>query len=88
MADNAEKLRKRVYFRCHHTGMKENDILFGRFAERQLDDLSDADVAWLEAFMQTNNDLDMYNWVMEKAPPPAEWDHPVMKLLIDSKKSR
>jgi antitoxin CptB len=88
MPDTSENLRKRVYFRCHHTGMKENDILFGEFAERHLDALSDDDVRWLESFMQNNNDLDMYNWIMEKVAVPPDLDHPVMKLLIDFKNSR
>ena len=85
MHDSSETMRKRVYFRCHHTGMKENDILFGRFAERHLGQLSDDDVAWLESFLQDNNDLDMYNWIMEKVPVPPHLNHPVMKFLIESK---
>lgn len=73
--------RKRLYFRCHHTGMKENDLLFGAFAERYLADLTDADVAWLEALLVNNDDPDLYNWITGKEPTPSDLDHPVMDML-------
>jgi antitoxin CptB len=78
-----DKLRKRVRFRSHHTGMQENDLLIGAFADRNLATMSDADVAWFESLMMDNNDIDLYNWMMKKAPYPDEWDHPVLRSLID-----
>ena len=36
MSDAADIRRKRVLFRCHHTGMLENDLLIGAFADRHL----------------------------------------------------
>lgn len=74
--------RKRLQFRSHHTGMKENDALIGGFADRHLDELSDDEVAWLEALLMENNDIDLYNWMLGKEPVPAHLDHPVMHRLI------
>lgn len=48
MSDANEIRRKRVLFRAHHTGMKENDLLIGAFADRHLADLDDAEVEWFE----------------------------------------
>lgn len=73
--------RKRLFFRCHHTGMKENDLLFGTFAQRHLADLTDEEVAWLEALLVNNDDPDLYNWITGKEPTPAALDHPVMDML-------
>jgi antitoxin CptB len=81
MSGPAQAHRKRLYFRCHHTGMKENDILLGRFADHELQSLTDDDVAWLEDFLMNNNDLDIYNWISGREPVPPEQDHPVMRLL-------
>ena len=78
-----EARRKRLKFRCHHTGMKENDLLFGTFADRHLDELSDDDVVWLEFLLGDNNDIDLFNWVTGKTPVPAELEHPVMRMLQD-----
>jgi antitoxin CptB len=81
MSESTDKARKRLRFRCHHTGMKENDLLFGAFADRQLATLSDADVAWFESLLVHNNDIDLYNWVTGKEPLPEALDHPVMRML-------
>lgn len=81
--DTKDARRKRLRFRCHHTGMKENDLLFGTFVDRHLDELSDDDVAWLERFIGDNNDIDLYNWITGKTPAPAEYEHPVMRKLQD-----
>lgn len=82
---SAETRRKRLKFRSHHTGMKENDALIGGFADRHLDELSDDEVAWLEALLMENNDIDLYNWMLGKEPLPAHLNHPVMHKLIDFK---
>ena len=67
MIEPSDKLRKRVLFRSHHTGMQENDLLMGAFAEQILATMSDEDVAWFESLMMDNNDVDLYNWMMKKA---------------------
>ncbi len=82
MADAAETRRKRVLFRSHHTGMKENDILIGAFADQHLASFTDAEVEWFEALLMNHNDLDLNDWLTGKVPYPAELDHPVMRLLV------
>lgn len=72
--------RKRLLFHCTHMGMKENDVMFGDFAHAHVAELSDAEVADLEALLQ-NNDLDLYNWVLERAEIPAQWDTDVLRRL-------
>lgn len=80
-----DALRKRLLFRSHHTGMKENDVLIGGFADHNIDCLSDDDVAWLEKLLLDNNDIDLYNWMLGKEPLPPHLDHPLMHRLIDFK---
>lgn len=77
----AEARRKRLLFRCHHTGMKENDLLIGAFADRHLAELSDDDVVWLEEMLATHDDIDIYNWITGREPYPPTLDHPVMRAL-------
>jgi antitoxin CptB len=85
MPDPLDKLRKRVFFRCHHTGMKENDLLFGAFAERHLASMSDEDVVWFESLLMDNNDIDLHNWTVGRKPVPPELDHPVMHMILNFK---
>lgn len=81
MADDPQIRRKRLRFRCHHTGMKENDLLIGAFADRHLDELTDEDVGWLESLLMNNNDIDLHNWITGRQPVPPDLDHPVMHML-------
>lgn len=82
MPESLDSKRKRLLFHCTHMGMKENDVMFGDFAKAHLADMSDAEVEELEALLQ-NNDLDLFKWVLVKAPVPPEWDTPLMKRLQD-----
>jgi antitoxin CptB len=82
MCDDGEIRRKRVLFRCHHTGMRENDLLIGSFADRHLAELDDAQVAWLEWLLMNHDDLDLNNWITGRERPPGSLDHPVMHALM------
>ena len=77
--------RKRLRFRCHHCGMHENDILFGRLADRHMADLDNGQLDRLEALLE-QNDVDLFNWITGTAPVPAGFDHDVMRLLQDINK--
>lgn len=83
MDDTAETRRKRVLFRSHHTGMKENDILFGAFADRHLASLTDDEVEWFEWLLMAHDDIDLNAWMTGKTPYPAELEHPVMRRLLN-----
>lgn len=85
MSDANEVRRKRVLFRAHHTGMKENDLLIGTFADRRLADLDDAGVEWLEWLLANHDDIDLYNWITGRETVPERLQHPVMTALVNFK---
>jgi len=72
--------RKRVIYRCQHCGMKENDLLLGRFAVAHAGALDDDELARLEALLH-EPDNDLYNWITGKAPVPAAHDHDLMSRI-------
>ena len=55
-----EPHRKRLLYRCQHCGMKENDVLLGRFVQRHIADLSEAQLDLLDALLEAG-DNDIYN---------------------------
>lgn len=85
MSDANEVRRKRVLFRAHHTGMRENDLLVGAFADRHLAELDDAGVEWLEWLLANHDDIDLYNWITGREPVPEKLHHPVMTALVNFK---
>ncbi len=72
-----EPRRKQLLFRCNHRGTKENDILLGGFAAKHVNDLTDPQLADLEALMD-ESDNDLYNWIVGKEPLPAVHDNALM----------
>lgn len=72
--------RKRLIFRSWHRGMRETDLLLGRFADRHVAAMTAAQLDRYEALIGSP-DPDIYNWVTGAAPIPADHDTDVMRLL-------
>jgi len=69
--------RKKLVFRCNHRGTMENDILLGGFASKHANDLTDPQLAKLEALLD-ESDIDLYKWITGKEPVPAALDSELM----------
>jgi antitoxin CptB len=71
---------KRIIYRARHRGMQETDLLLGRFAERRLGGLSPDQLDRFERLLdQPDNDL--FDWITDKRPAPAAFDHDVLAML-------
>lgn len=72
--------RKRLIYRATHCGMKENDVLLGRFALARLEDLSESEADQFENLMN-HSDNDLYNWVTGREPTPDMVDSPLLRMI-------
>ena len=72
--------RKRLLYRATHCGMKENDVLLGKFALARLVELSEDEADQFENLMN-HSDNDLYNWVTGREPTPDIVDSPVLRLI-------
>lgn len=79
-----ESKRKRLRYRSWNRGMKETDLLLGRFADRHLDSFDARQLARYEALLR-ESDPDILAWIAGREAPPAEHDNDVTKLLLDFK---
>jgi antitoxin CptB len=75
-----ETRRKRLLYRSWHRGTRESDLILGRFAAAHLDGFDEAQLDRYEALLECA-DADLYDWVADRASPPAIFDHDVMRLL-------
>jgi len=73
--------KKRVSFRAWHRGMKEMDLILGRYADAKLKKLSGAELAQFERII-AYPDTDLFVWITGRAPIPAEADCPVLRDII------
>jgi antitoxin CptB len=65
--------RKRLLFRCWHRGTREMDLILGRFADAEIADLTDVELAQLERLIEVP-DPDLYAALTGKLPPGAEYE--------------
>lgn len=74
--------RRRVLFRSWHRGIREMDLVLGRFADDNIEALSDAELTVYEALMEVP-DRDLLKWVTGEAPVPPNYDTEVFRSVRD-----
>jgi len=72
-SDGLDGRRKRLLFRSWHRGMREMDLVLGKFADAQIAALSVGELDEYERWLEVP-DLTMFNWVNGSQPTPAEFD--------------
>lgn len=72
--------RKRLIYRANHCGMKENDVLLGKFAEERLESLSEEEVDRFEILLN-HTDNDLYNWIIGQEETPELVDSDVLQMI-------
>ena len=81
-SEGLDARRRRLLFRCWHRGIREMDLVLGRFADAQLSSLSDAELDELEMWLDIP-DQQMFAWVNGSEPLPAELDTVLFHRLRD-----
>jgi antitoxin CptB len=76
-----EMRRRRLHFRAWHRGMREVDLLLGRFADANIDDLDETELASFEALLLLP-DPDVLSWVTGEFAVPPEADSPLVRRLL------
>ncbi len=79
MTETAETRLKRLKVRAWRRGIKEMDLILGRFVDTAGPDLTPPEVDALEALME-ESDLDVYAWVAGRAEAPPQHAKTVNRL--------
>jgi antitoxin CptB len=79
--DALEMRRRRLRFRAWHRGMREVDLLLGRFADAELATLDETELAGFEALLLVP-DPDVLGWVTGEMEIPSADDSPVLRRII------
>ncbi len=80
MTEEIEIRRKRLLHRSRYTGMKETDLMLGRFAQKYLPEFTDSDLEIYETLLQAG-DPNIYAWAVGREEVPEEYNTRVMDLL-------
>ena len=65
--------RKQIIYRANHRGIKEMDLLLGRFATDHADGMAEDAMDRFEAIM-AENDRDLLSWFTGEMEPPGHLD--------------
>lgn len=72
MTESNEDRLKRLRMRSWRRGIKEMDLVLGRFSDDQLASLSETDLETYDALLH-ENDQDMLRWITGQDPVPARY---------------
>ena len=72
-SEGLDERRRRLLFRAWHRGMREVDLITGRFADAHIGSLSNAEISEFERLMDVP-EPDLLNWVMGAAETPKDYD--------------
>ena len=72
--------RRRVLFRSWHRGLREMDLIMGRFADAEIGSLSEAELAEFERLIEVP-DADLFAWISGEAATPDNYDSDLFRRL-------
>src|SRR5467141_775735 len=81
-SDGLDVRRRKLLFRAWHRGMRELDLIMGRFADAAIAQLTDAELAQFERLIEVP-DRDVLAWVTGEIDVPATHDTPLFHRLRD-----
>lgn len=73
--------RRRLRFRVWHRGMREVDLILGRFADAHLAELDETDLASFEALLGLP-DPEVLGWVTGEFDVPPEADSLLLRRIL------
>ena len=74
--------RRNLLFRSWHRGMREMDLIMGRFADAKVAALSEGEVADFERLIEVP-DPDLFAWITGEAMVPPDFDSALLRSLRD-----
>jgi antitoxin CptB len=73
--------KRRILFRSWHRGMREVDLILGRFADAEVVKLCESELDDYECLLEAP-DRDIFSWITRETAPPASYDTPVFRRIL------
>jgi antitoxin CptB len=81
-SDGLDARRRKLLFRCWHRGMRELDLIMGRFADNAIADLTADELGELEELIEVP-DPELLAWVTGESDVPSAHDTATFRRLRD-----
>jgi antitoxin CptB len=79
-----DERRRRILFRAWRRGVREMDLIMGRFADAHLPTMNDDELAEFERLLDVP-DPEALAWIVGGERPPREFDTPLFARLCGSR---
>jgi len=79
-SEGLDPRRRKILFRSWHRGMREMDLIMGRFADAEIAGMSEAELDAFEQLIEVL-DRDLLSWVTGEADVPGNYDSDVFRRL-------
>lgn len=79
-SEGLDPRRRKILFRAWHRGMREMDLIMGRFADAEIGALGDEELDEFERLIEVL-DRDLLSWVTGEAEVPENYDSDVFRRL-------
>jgi len=79
-SEGLDTRRRRLLFRSWHRGIREMDLVLGRFADAHIAKLSDAELDEYERWLEVP-DQRIFTWVNGAQTPPPEFDTALFRRM-------
>jgi antitoxin CptB len=80
-SEGLDARRRRLLFRAWRRGVREMDLIMGRFADAYIEKFDEPALDDFEILIEAPN-ADLYAWVVGDAPAPVRYDTQVLRQLI------
>ncbi len=80
-AEDMAMRRRRLKFRCWHRGLREVDLLLGRFADAHLEELDNTSLTQFEALLEIPDQF-MLAWIIGEEPVPDDVRSPIFDRIL------
>ncbi len=81
-SEGLDARRRKLLFRSWHRGIREMDLVLGRFADAHIATLSEAELDEYETWLEVP-DQRIFAWVNGAQTVPAEVDTPLFRRMCD-----
>jgi antitoxin CptB len=81
-SEGLDERRKKLLFRAWRRGVRETDLIVGRFADAYIEKLDPPALDDFERLIEVPNS-DLYAWVCGDTAIPATYDTAVLRQLVD-----
>ena len=79
-SDGLDARRRRLLFRAWHRGIREMDLIMGRFSDAHVADLADHELDDFERLMELR-DQEVLSWIDGTVDVPQDYNTPLFRRL-------